>query len=525
MRKSKAKEIENAVILYNRVPGDFIDFVSDSLEKIMFYHKEDKKTYKGYCSCGAEDIPLEKPKSGQYIVCPHCNQKVKLKNDAYKGANHLSKVCTYVDRLNDGYIQIIYIANQKIEYSPSASPRVKVTVGLNEEQRDYFTDELKFYQFHPLYQYKMIEGGLQKSGKYLKGRAHKHGMGWNGWYSEDMQMLIYPYNLDQIIKDDEQFKYSCLRLFAEKVGYNPLWYLSRYRIYPQVEKLLKVGLYKIAFQLIDYENNYYYSNNYRLNKSGQTIEAICGLKTKKDLEIASKFDLDLNQINALLIMNKWKSEITFERIKFLAALILHSGNDFEYQFISNEKLCLYYEKNKGKRSPREFITDYTDYITAAIALKMDVNDTKVKTPHDFTYCHDICLARYEQMKEKNRQKKERLTKRKLEKKLKQFSEIFSCTGKKYSIVVPLSESDLKKEGEQNKNCVGGYKDRIVDDCSIVLFLRETKNIDESFCTVELKPKTYEVLQCRSKGNGPAPEPAKRWLEKQIEIIKSKMKAA
>lgn len=524
MKKKLVDEIRNSMINYNRISYNFLDFVKDSFEKIMFYHKEDKKVYKGYCSCGAENIPLEKPKSGHYIICPACGKRVKLKNDVYKGRNSTSKVCTYVDKLNDGYIQIIYIGTQRIEYNPTESPKVKVYVSLSEEQRDFLDKNLIFYQYHPQYQYKFIEGGWQKSGKWIKGRAHKHGMGWNGWYSEDVEMFIYPFNLEDIVKDDNKFKYSGLKLFAQNIGYNPLWYLKQYLKYPQVEKLLKVGLYKVAFYLID-NNDYYLSKEERINKDGKTIEAICGLKQKSDLKIAAQYNLTPVQIKALIKMNNWKSEKTFERIKFIANLIMHSGSDFEYPFISNEKLCLYYEKNKGKRTASEFIRDYTDYITAAIALKMNVEDTKVKTPHDFTYCHDICIARYEELLERKRKIQEAKRRRTFKKLSLDYDKIFSCEEKKYSIVVPLTKEDLIKEGEQNKNCVGGYDDRIADGYSIVLFLRETKNKEQSFCTVELNPKTYKIIQCRFYDNDPAPENARKWLEKYIEKIKLKIKLA
>ena len=82
-----------------------------------------------------------------------------------------------------------------------------------------------------------------------------------------------------------------------------------------------------------------------------------------------------------------------------------------------------------------------------------------------------------------------------------------------------------KEGKQNENCVGGYYDRIVEGNSIVLFLRESKNISNSYCTVELQPKTLKIIQCRTRGNGAAPDKVVKWLEKAINKIKQKYQVA
>lgn len=55
-----------------------------------------------------------------------------------------------------------------------------------------------------------------------------------------------------------------------------------------------------------------------------------------------------------------------------------------------------------------FWADYRDYIQAARYLEMNLNDTKVKTPHDFKYCHDLCCARREELAKKRQAMKKAL---------------------------------------------------------------------------------------------------------------------
>lgn len=520
---TQAKMKDILLIETGDLPSDFEEWLLDVFDiNYMYYHKISTKEYLGYCSCGADNISLEKPKSGQYIICPYCGKKVKLKNDIYSHRELHTVVRTYLEECSIGYIERLFIVNNVTTYNPNTIPRIMTEVHYHEEQRSILPNngDGKKFTIHP---YTKYDYETKKSTtKWIKGRAHKHGESWKGWWAEDCKMEIYPKNLD--IFKNSKYKYAEMDRWVENVKFDPLWYLENYIKKPQIEFLMKLKLYNIAISFLINDG---WSSRKWLNLNGKTVFEICGLKSKKDIDFASMYNLTPLELKAYLIMkNEWKNDITIDAVKFRAVIIDESDTDFKYDFISFERLYNYYLENKKLfKRIHHFWADYRDYIQAATYLKMDLNDTKVKTPHDFKYCHDLCCARREELVKKRCAMRKARTAKIFKKISKKYSEIFSYKDKKYTILVPLTKEDLKTEGKQNDNCVGGYCDRIAEGNSIVLFLRESKNISNSYCTVELKPKTLKIIQCRTRGNGAAPDKVIKWLEKAINKIRPKYQEA
>ena len=70
----------------------------------------------------------------------------------------------------------------------------------------------------------------------------------------------------------------------------------------------------------------------------------------------------------------------------------------------------------------------------------------------------------------------------------------------YFIIVPKTIAEIRNEGENQHNCVynAGYYDDVIDRRSIIVFLRENKDV--SYVTIEFDYKTFDVLQARGKFN-------------------------
>ena len=58
-------------------------------------------------------------------------------------------------------------------------------------------------------------------------------------------------------------------------------------------------------------------------------------------------------------------------------------------------------------------------------------------------------------------------------------------------------SDLKREGEVLKHCVGrmGYDKKVIDGVSIIMFCRKNDNLDEPYVTVEYRLDRKALNQC------------------------------
>ena len=76
----------------------------------------------------------------------------------------------------------------------------------------------------------------------------------------------------------------------------------------------------------------------------------------------------------------------------------------------------------------------------------------------------------------------------------------------------LKPEELDREGNLMRNCVGGYKGKVKAGHSLIVSLRDEKNIPH--VTVEIDTKTCRVVQMRGKGNS---DPAQKYLKLMTEF--------
>ena len=70
----------------------------------------------------------------------------------------------------------------------------------------------------------------------------------------------------------------------------------------------------------------------------------------------------------------------------------------------------------------------------------------------------------------------------------------------FSAIVPENGSSLYEEGISLSHCVASYSDRFIDGSSAILFIRKNNDLSTPFYTMEINPKTNEIIQVRGKYN-------------------------
>lgn len=70
--------------------------------------------------------------------------------------------------------------------------------------------------------------------------------------------------------------------------------------------------------------------------------------------------------------------------------------------------------------------------------------------------------------------------------------------KNYSIILPKTSIDIIDEGINQSHCVGSYVDRVAKNESLILFMRDTNDLEKSLITIEILDE--EVTQVRGFGN-------------------------
>lgn len=165
-------------------------------------------------------------------------------------------------------------------------------------------------------------------------------------------------------------------------------------------------------------------------------------------------------------------------------------------------------------------SSYNDYFEAIKEMRYDLSDTKNLYPKDFKAIHDLRIAEYDAYKEKLDRKKR-----------KALYENFAKAGEKavayeyseggFTMIAPRDIRQLKSEGKALGHCVGkmGYDKKMADGKVVIMFLRYANNIEKPFVTVEYDLKGKRLLQAHGKGNCSAPEDAKTFISKWVELMK------
>ena len=64
----------------------------------------------------------------------------------------------------------------------------------------------------------------------------------------------------------------------------------------------------------------------------------------------------------------------------------------------------------------------------------------------------------------------------------------------YAIVLPKDIQDLVTEGNEMHHCVGGYRDKVANGESLIVFIRHKDTPDKCYITAEINPITGRILQ-------------------------------
>lgn len=150
---------------------------------------------------------------------------------------------------------------------------------------------------------------------------------------------------------------------------------------------------------------------------------------------------------------------------------------------------------------------YTDYINMSIGLELNFNIF----PKNLRKVHDVRVNDY------NASAMERET-RSFKLIYQDFEENMDINDD-YFMMKPMTTHDLMKEGQSLNHCVGSYANAVMHKRSLIFFLRKKDNPEKSLVTVELNPKSLDVVQQKGKYNRDVTkaenESIRLWVKKYI----------
>ncbi len=461
--------------------------------------------YEMYCTaCGSHFLEQRKrkhPASG-YDICPRCGQKITLKRWNNRQCLSDIKFAYHIfQKANDGSTDIWFRSfqvrcNRRFEDDDKYE--------LFEYARILFSDKGARRWVRSR---NWLEG--VKPWKEVKSVKFKNWHTSSGFIRED----VYAGNITEEIKGS-CLKYSMADLAFKKLS-DPIEYLSFYLKYPACEYLWKMGLGRFFEERETYGREFWKA----VNLNAKTPDKLLRSLGKKELKLV-KADERIS-LEALLLYRELKEKgvctpdaESFLYVRGLLASDAAINVLAEQAHASPQKLRQYHEKQAkhSGHSISSVILDHRDYLRQLREIGAENGDT---LPDDLAAAHARLSARLRKTGDTKLNFWFRVRRRLLRWLNFRDGGLF---------IRPVdSVQEITREGEMQRNCVAGYAKRHAEGQTIILVLRKKEAPSESWHTVELNPKTLNVIQCRGFRNSDAAPEASEFIRKWTGILKNKQK--
>lgn len=492
---AKRRAFEYIKSMPKELPPHATEWAKKQLPQYMFFVKIKRGSYEAFCECCGERVHLNRAMSARKTECPACGAVVTLK-DGVRNPNGTTDycACSYLERDGDAIVQRLFDTAKAVWFTGDS---VATQYYFGEEQRDYRI-AAQWFWFSP-------KGKGRNEGEWRYGPGKVHGQGWSAWRLQDRPIHTYPCNLRAVLRGTK-YEYSALDIAAEHNLVNPFFYFKHYEREPKLELLYKVGLYRAAAEITEY-----YGNDAR--RMMRAVRSLKDLGIGSRAEAAECAHMTVEQIVARKEIKTWNigEEERAAALEFVVCLNARSGTDFRYDFISRERMFRYFQAQRADyHEAKNFIADYTDYISECSLLGANVNDTAVKMPHSLKKAHDWATT---ERKVQEKQAYEGLVAAVYD----SLHTLTEWSDGVFQIIMPHSAREIVEEGVRQNHCVGRYVERVATGESVILFLRRAEDPEKNFYTVEIKKdmRRCHIVQVRGERNVGATEEVDAFCKKYM----------
>lgn len=446
-------------------------------QNFVFYQYSRKKETTGYCTWCEKEIPIKKPKHNQKGTCPNCRHQIRYKAIGRQRRVRTEQETSYLlQTCGDGLVIREFIASAQYDMLAYNKPVYHCW-----EQRRFVYDEhtpagTEYYMgyYQGTNEHRWICGVLERYSPYFGGWKEKVPCYEGRIYQKSLHGME-----NKIFKRSGFYEYLGKKETAKPVSYFCM--LSRS---PYLEQLVKAGLGSLVKQLMEKKITIDY-------KKSDSLGHALGI---------DKFRLDrLRNNNGDYLFLQWlryekkhEQVIKDDVITWLAqAEISPEQVTFILNRMRPEQIKNYLKKQSAnsRKTPKELVDTWKDYLGMALRLGMDVNDAIVFRVNKLEKRHNEVV---QMIKDKGLALKACEI-------VQKFPDIdFICQSlKKYEykyqnfqIVAPQRVEDILEEGSELKHCITGkdtYYERIAKRESYLLFLRKTEAHEKPYYTLEVEP--------------------------------------
>lgn len=465
------------------------------------YSKGSNKEMDGYCTACKRSLKVSGIKHNTKGSCPLCKKAVTYKSRGRRGNVIDRETLQILQRVSDTEL-VVRIIKVYRSY-PNADRHdddiyESARLFLSWDSKGNMSSEHFYYQFCS-----------ENITPWKKGNRPVFSR-WQNNFNAENSGYLYDRNLDLTL-ENTPWRYSQLKNYckAYKTPFYVTDYLKRYLEHPVLEYMVKLGLYRLAADLVN--TRYYYNMIYQaINEKGKNIYQVLGLN-KSYLTLLQKINPGSRQL--ILIKKFLKNHIHLD-VNLFNWSTRHGVGRLEnltvpLQYMTAHKLVRYADEQfeqfrkkswsaqTGYQDMETLLNNYRDYICMCEALEYDLSNSFVLFPADLPKAHDKVndLSDKEQAEAYEKQ---------IQRMYEQLSSHYTFTKSGYVIVLPRTVKEIIEEGHKLHHCVGTYVKRIVKRQCMVLFVRKISEPDKPLCTVEVNGA--EIVQKSMFGHrAPTPQ--------------------
>lgn len=468
---------------------------------IFYTYSKGAKEMVGYCTACRRSVKVSGIKHNTEGCCPLCKKAVTYKSRGRRGNVLDRETLQVLQRISDTELVVRFVKIYR-RYPNADVPEEDIyessRIFICLDRKGAASSEHFYKQFYS-----------EDITPWKKGNRPVFSK-WQYNFNADDNGYLYDRNLDLVL-DNTPWKYSQLKNYyqADKSPFYVIDYLKRFLDYPMLEYLVKLGLYRLAEELVN-PNYYYYMLDYAINKKGKSIYGVLGLGKSylpllrrinpgsKQLTLIKKFLKNHIPVDEQLFT--WCTRHKVGRLENLTVplqymtaykLIRYANEQFEkYQRRSWSDQTVFYDMET-------LLNSYRDYISMCEALEYDLSNSFVLYPANLSKAHD-------KVNDLSDKEKAQAYENQIQKLYEKLNSQYTFMQNGYFIVLPRSVKEIMEEGHKLHHCIGTYVKSIVKRKCLVFFVRKVSEPDKPLCTVELNGA--EVGQVSMFGNkAPTPQ--------------------
>ena len=442
-------------------------------ENYIFYQYSKKGAKTGYCTFCEKEVAVSKPRHNKTGRCMRCRHKITYKSIGRAGTVVTEDAKMYLmQRCEDGFILREFNGYRRYRKGDYKNPEVS-SWEIRRAIYDHNANPINAYYWGL---YKLAETRWIRTSFCVP-----------NWYG-DGRGRVYGKTLPTL-GVRELRRTGMIETLQDRQKIDPEKYLAVYERIPQLEQLAKAHLSVLVTECMrDYYN---FEKAFKNPQSGSLLKLLGidsqQLKRLRKNRGGRKFLawLQFEKATGKCLTDEtvaWfcKEDILPDRLRFITdrMSVVQIFNYIRRQMREN-----------GMKSG-EVLTTWSDYLSMACRLKMDVNDAIIYRVRKLRQRHDELVELCGQ-KELAIRAGEILEKYPhVEDIYQEVKEVYGYTGEDYTVIVPSRIEEIMDEGEKLHHCVGSsdrYWERIERRESYVLFLRRVSKPDAPYYTLEIEP--------------------------------------